>query len=297
MSVAYNNFVFSQLTNKVDATLDCERVETRESTGLAGTSMDSMVSTDGAAMKKAAPPIIAAAAIFGFLFSSARFSQAVGSSWDRDLLLWLNSFAASRLYVWELANNSLFRGFPIFFSIIALWFANDSRERRSQMLVGLLATSVATGLSLWIQFHLATHTRPLLDPAIPLNIADPRWSLDWDRQGSFPSDTATLYFALAAVIFLENRLVGLFCLLWVAAIIAVPRVIFGWHYPTDIVGSLALGLACVLLFNTIPYLRTLLERTLILFESRMYIVHALVFIFLFEAFEVFESVQKFAKIH
>ena len=199
--------------------------------------------------------------------------------------------------MWELANNPLFRGFPVFFSLVALWFADDSRERRSRMLAGLLATCVAIGLSLWIQFHLATHTRPLLDPAIPLNIAEPGWSLDWDRRDSFPSDTATLYFALATVIFLENRLVGPFCLLWVAVIIAVPRVIFGWHYPTDIVGSLVLGLACVPLFNTIPYLRMLFERTLIQFESRMYIVHALVFIFLMEAFETFLSLQKLLKIH
>jgi undecaprenyl-diphosphatase len=98
------------------------------------------------------------------------------------------------------------------------------------------------------------------------------------------------------VIFLENRLVGLFCLLWVAVLIGVPRVIFGWHYPTDIVGSLVLGLACVLLFNTVPYLRALFERTLILSESRMYIVHALVFIFLIEGSELFNSLLKLGKI-
>jgi undecaprenyl-diphosphatase len=92
-------------------------------------------------------------------------------------------------------------------------------------------------------------------------------------------------------------LLGLFCFLWVAVIIAAPRVIFGWHYPTDIVGSLFLGLACVLLFNAIPYLRALFARVLIAFEERMYIVHALVVIFLMEAFEVFESFQKLGKLH
>lgn len=267
----------------------------------AGTSSGSMVAEDGTTKKAAPAPIIAAGAIFGFLFFSARFGQAVGGSWDRDLLLWLNSFAASHGHVWELANNSLFRGFPVLFSLAALWFADDSRERRSRMLAGFLATCVATVLSVWIQFHLATHTRPLLDPAIPLNMAeldliDPQWRLvDWGRRDSFPSDTATLFFAFATVIFLENRLVGLFCLLWVAVIIAVPRVIFGWHYPSDIVGSLFLGMACVLLFNTVLHLRTLFERMLILFESRMYIVHALVVMFLIEASGLFLSLQKLGK--
>ena len=162
--------------------------------------MGSMILADGTPKKAAPAPIIAlAAAIFGLLFFYARFGQAVGSRWDRDLLLWLNSFAASHRYVWELANNALFKGFPVFFSLVALWFDDDSKGRRSRMLVGFLATCVAIGLSLWMQFHLATHTRPLLDLAIPLNIVEPRWILDWDRRGSFPSDTATMYFALATV--------------------------------------------------------------------------------------------------
>ena len=260
---------------------------------LAGTSTGSLVVAAGTTKKAAPALIIAAAAIFGLLFFSAGFSQAVGGNWDRDLLLWLNSFAPGRWYVYELANNPLFRGFPVFFSLGAFWFADDSRERRSRMLAGFLATCVATVLSVWMQFHLATHTRPLLDPAIPLNFAAPSW--DWDRRDSFPSDTSTLFFALATVIFLENRLVGLFCLLWVAVIIAVPRVIFGWHYPTDIIGSLLLGPACVFLFSAIPYPRTLFERTLILFEDHMYIIHALLFISLSEANDLFSSLQKVGK--
>jgi membrane-associated phospholipid phosphatase len=57
---------------------------------------------------------------------------------------------------------------------------------------------------------------------------------------SFPSDTATLFFGLAAVVFVEERLVGLFCFVWVALIIAIPRVIFGFHYASDVIGSLVL---------------------------------------------------------
>jgi membrane-associated phospholipid phosphatase len=163
------------------------------------------------------------------------------------------------------------------------------------MLAGLLAACVATVLSVWIQFHLTTHARPLLDQALPLNIADPRWSSDWDRRNSFPSDTATLFFALAAVIFVENRLVGLFCFLWSVVIITIPRVIFGWHYPTDLAGALVLGPACVFLFNTIPYLRALFARMLILFEGHLYVVHALLFILLSDASTGFLSLQKLGK--
>jgi membrane-associated phospholipid phosphatase len=214
---------------------------------------------------------------------------------DQELLLALNSLAGSDMYVWKLTNNPLLRGFPIFFAIVALWFVVDCRKRRSRMFVGLLAVCVATILSLWLQYHLTAHTRPFLDQALSLKVADPQWRTFWDHTSSFPSDTATLFFALAAVVFLENRLVGFFCFLWVTGIIAIPRIIFGWHYPSDMIGSVILGSGCVYSFNKIPYLRMLFDRTLILFEGRMYVVHALLFIFLAEASNLFLSLQGIGK--
>jgi membrane-associated phospholipid phosphatase len=138
------------------------------------------------------------------------------------------------------------------------------------MLAGLLAVCLATIVSVWLQFHVAVHTRPILDPALHLETVVPPWT--WDRMSSFPSDTATLFFGLAAVVFVEQRLVGLFCFVWVAVIIAIPRVIFGFHYASDIIGSLVPGSACVFIFAGSPYPRRLFDRTLMLFEGRMYIV-------------------------
>jgi membrane-associated phospholipid phosphatase len=219
----------------------------------------------------------------------------ISGDWDRELLLTLNSLVGhdGPHRVWGLASNALLRGFPIFFPLVALWFSGDSIKRRSRMLVALLAACLATVLSVWLQFHLVTHTRPILDPALHLTIVD-RGPI-WDRTGSFPSDTATLFFALATVILLENRLVGLICFLWVAAIIAAPRVAFGWHYPSDIIGSLILGPGFVLLFDRIPYLRMLFERLLMLFEGCMYLIHALLFVVLADASNLFSSLQHVGK--
>lgn len=49
------------------------------------------------------------------------------------------------------------------------------------MLAGLLGVCLATILSVCFQFHVAVHTRPLLDPALHLNTVDVPWS--WDRKG------------------------------------------------------------------------------------------------------------------
>lgn len=212
---------------------------------------------------------------------------------DKEVLLTLNSFGGGNKYLWELASNSLFRGFPLFFSVLALWFSSDQPERRGRMLAGLLAVCLATMLSVWSQFHTVVHTRPILDSALHLETVI--LQKPWDRTNSFPSDTATLFFSLAAVIFVEKRLVGLFCFLWVATIIAIPRVIVGLHYPSDIIGSLVLGSASVFIFANIPYPKRLFERALMWFEGRMYIVHALLFVFLAEASELFISLQALGK--
>jgi len=215
---------------------------------------------------------------------------------DRDLLLALNSLAGSDTrYIWSLGNNDLFRGFPVFFTLIALWFSSDCKKRRSRMLAGLLVVCLTTVLSVWLQFHLTTHIRPLLDQTLPLKVVDPAWRIIWDRTGSFPSDTATLFFGLVTVIFLENRLIGLFCFLWTIAIIALPRVIFGFHNPSDIFGAMILGSDCVLLFSKVRVLRMQVERALVWFEGRMYLVHALLFVYLAETYNMFRSVEGAAK--
>jgi membrane-associated phospholipid phosphatase len=222
----------------------------------------------------------------------------ISGNLDRELLLTLNSLLGkNELYflLFSFLDLPLIRGFPIFFTLIALWFSDDCRKHRSRMIAGLLATCLATVISVWSQHNIPTHIRPLLDPELHLQIADPQWTSHWDRKGSFPSDTATLYFSFAMVILLENRLAGYLCFLWVFAVICGTRVIFGFHYPSDIIGSLILGPGCVYLLNKIPYFGMLFERVLKSLESRIYIVHALLFVFLADAYILFRSLEQLSK--
>jgi membrane-associated phospholipid phosphatase len=218
------------------------------------------------------------------------------SNLDQEILLALNSLAEDHTrFIWKVVDNRLFRAFPITFPLVALWFASDDIKRRSRMLAGLLAVCLATLLSVWCQFHLNIHIRPLVDPTLPLKIVEPYWATMWDHSGSFPSDATTLFFGLSTVAFLENRLIGLFCFVWTAAIVALPRVIFGWHYPSDIIAAVILGSGSVFLFEKAPFLRMLFERLLLKFGSRTYLVHALLFTFLAEASNAFLNLEKIGK--
>lgn len=99
---------------------------------------------------------------------------------DQELLLKLNTLAGAHTALYDdFADNPLFRGLPIFFSLVALWFVDDCGKRRSRMLAGLVGVCIATVLSLWFQFNVAIHTRPLIDAAIHLKAVEPRWIMSW----------------------------------------------------------------------------------------------------------------------
>jgi undecaprenyl-diphosphatase len=214
---------------------------------------------------------------------------------DVEILVRLNALVGvddllDRIVV-ALASNPLFRGFPVIFPLAALWFSGDSRERRSRMLVGLLATAVAAALSIWLQYRFDMHIRPFFDPALHLKSAYPGIGSYFDRRASFPSDTATLFFSLSAVIFRERRIAGAVALLWSLLCAGILRIVLGYHYPSDILGALVLGPGCVYLFATSGILRRLVERALARFESRSYLVHAGVVIFFADAYTLFQGLQ------
>jgi undecaprenyl-diphosphatase len=77
---------------------------------------------------------------------------------------------------------------------------------------------------------------------------------------SFVSDHATLAMALAVGIYLVNRKLGLVGIV-LAVLAGFSRVYMGVHYPTDVVGGLALGMAVALLLApTAVWLLTPLVR-------------------------------------
>lgn len=219
----------------------------------------------------------------------------MGHTFDLRILLYLNSTAPPNSWgatFWDfVGQNPLCRGFPIFFSVVVLWFSNDSIERRSRMLLGLLGTCAAVLLSVWLQHHLNVHTRPFLDPSLHLQSTPPAWSVGLEHLNSFPSDTATLFFSLATVILLENRIAGGVAFLWASIAAGAARVATGWHYPSDILGALLLGPSCVLLITRARPIQAFFARLLERSGQRIYIVHAILFLFLADAYVLLEGIQ------
>jgi membrane-associated phospholipid phosphatase len=215
---------------------------------------------------------------------------------DHDLILRLNSIVMDneifKIIAATLVDNPLIRGFPVLFPLLILWFSDDSHKRRSQMVIGLLATCLAVTLSILTQHYLSVHTRPFLDQTLSLKIYDRRvHELFFGNTSSFPSDTATFYFSICTIVFLERPLLGSIAMLWSLVASGLARVALGWHYPSDVIGSLVLGPGCVYLITKIKYLDILAERGLDIFKSHTYIIDSLFVIFVADAYDLFPGLR------
>ncbi|MBI3784553.1 MAG: phosphatase PAP2 family protein [Deltaproteobacteria bacterium] len=137
------------------------------------------------------------------------------------------------------AQADLLKGGVILTLLWWVWFREGKDKGRDQSVVlatiigAIVAVLLARSLAVILPFRL----RPVLYFRNP---GDPPLDLlkEWS---SFPSDHASLYFALATGIFMAARQLGAFSLAYVALCICFPRVHLGLHYPTDILAGAALG--------------------------------------------------------
>jgi undecaprenyl-diphosphatase len=130
--------------------------------------------------------------------------------------------------------------------ILAWWRIVRRKAKREDAVAGfagLLWTPLAAGIALLVNIPirgLVERPRPFVEHK----------GLDVLVEGkgdySFVSDHSTLAMALAVGVFMVHRRYGLVGIL-LAVLAGVSRVYMGVHYPTDVVGGLALGAAVALL--------------------------------------------------
>lgn len=214
---------------------------------------------------------------------------------DTELLLTLNGLL--RTYFWlpkavsGLALNPIARGVPVFVPLVVLWFSPDHIARRGHMALGLAGVCFGTLLSVLLQKHLHVNIRPTFDPSLHLyRVINLDLSV-WDRISSFPSDTATLYFALSTVIFLEWRWGGALAYAWSFITAGICRIALGFHYPSDFAAGIVLGVGTVYLFTSIPLIINWVQYHLELTETRKPWIHAALFLFLADAYSQFQGLQ------
>jgi membrane-associated phospholipid phosphatase len=129
----------------------------------------------------------------------------------------------------------------------ATWFfARPGGSLRSKLAAASAGASVLVALlANAVLGHLWYHARPFVD--------HPRQTVLLVHHGadnSFPSDHASVAFAVAFAVLVFHRRLGLL-LLVVAAAVGVDRILVGVHYPVDVGASVLVGLGSALLVTTV----------------------------------------------
>ena len=154
------------------------------------------------------------------------------------LLVLLASPDASRdvfLFAKALADGAFYVGACL---LVFVWVLGNSSDRRSAVAATLSALTALSLAAVISSFYF--HPRPFM------NGLSPNY-LQHASDSSFPSDHATVLFAIAASFRVSSP--PSMRSIWIAALaIAVAvswsRVFLGVHYPLDILGGALLGLAC-----------------------------------------------------
>ncbi|HEX5727371.1 MAG TPA: phosphatase PAP2 family protein [Longimicrobiaceae bacterium] len=207
--------------------------------------------------------LIAGVALLGvcvFLFVTLAYQVMEGrtSGFDRAILLWLNRHSSPGLDQWALEVTALGASLVVWMLVaVASVFLWVSKHRYSVLLlwVAILGTGIVSSTLK------AFYGRPRPD-VFP-------WRTPYAPMASFPSGhSMTAMVAYGTLAYLIARLEptpGLRRLTFVFAgavivLIGVSRMYLGVHWPTDVIGGFAMGLAwaafCALSIEALRYFRT-----------------------------------------
>ena len=131
-----------------------------------------------------------------------------------------------------------------------LWFKDETgpeeRKRSNhQIIIGILVGCLLGVFATRVLTHvLPFRTRPVFATELHL-ISIFQLPADLDHKTSFPSDHATLFFALATGFFFRSRRIGTWALLYTVLVVCFPRVFLGYHYPSDILVGGLVGVGAV----------------------------------------------------
>jgi undecaprenyl-diphosphatase len=218
-------------------------------------------------------------------------------SFDFTIVLFLNKFAGkSRLFdtsVVLLSNRHILDGVLFVAVLWLIWFKDKREQSRIRLFMGGVAAVLAGLLSRLLQLTLPFHVRPLYNTDLTLTLPiGVQWGAlkHWN---SFPSDHASLFFALATLIWISDRRLGLFAFFW-AAITSCTRIYLCLHYPTDVLGGAALGIFMVILFQRLPLPRVV-YRLLDWERYHSPSFYAVAFIASYQAATLFEDLRGIAQ--
>ena len=239
-------------------------------------------------------PFIAGTALLAVCGLIAALRQ---EAWEYPVLRVLNAnagrWALLDRTVHALTTRDLLEGVVFVALLWYLWFHTTDTDIRARLLTGTLAASLAGVSSRLLQIGLPTHLRPLHTPALgfvpPIGVEPDALN----HFNSFPSDHGAIYFGLALVIHRIHPRLGIFAFTW-AMIVNMARIYDGYHFPSDVLGSIGLGVLVVSLFEN-RWCQQVARRVLVFEQTRRPEFYALAFVITYQVATLFDDVRQIGR--
>ncbi|MDB5408670.1 MAG: phosphatase family protein [Rhodospirillales bacterium] len=142
------------------------------------------------------------------------------------------------------SDSTMLRTAPFLVPLWYFWMAPsaDLERRRRVIMSTLLGVAVSLVANRVIASFLPFRVRPMFTEGIGFHALSVNPPMDLENWSSFPSDNATFFFALATGLFFLTRRYGIYLWLHALAVICLPRIYMGIHYPSDIAVGAVLGI-------------------------------------------------------
>ena len=169
--------------------------------------------------------------------------------YDESVFLWINGLGGHSSVIDNIFSAIANDYFVIILScmiLILLWTGTRNPDKRRHIQKGIMVATSSLGISqLAVNFINDIWVRPRPFETLDVNLlfyppTDP----------SFPSNSASVLFALSWGIFIYDRKAGSI-MLAISTIMSFSRIYVGIHYPLDILGGAALALVIALFFTVV----------------------------------------------
>ena len=148
--------------------------------------------------------------------------------------------------------------------LIALWFGTRDAVQRKINQMAVIVAAISLGISqAAVDILNGFFFRPRPFTLLPTHLL-----FYAPHDSSFPSNAATIAFAVAFGVFFVNRHAGRW-LLVIATVLSLARVYVGVHYPSDVLGGAALAALTAWLISLIVKNRRVWVRQLLDFLEQL----------------------------
>jgi undecaprenyl-diphosphatase len=173
-------------------------------------------------------------------------------AFDKAIIAWFRDFADTSWIIdyssFCIADNNLLKG-GVFLAVVwGFWFRRSGDQARTRALIistlaaGLLAIGINEALKMVAPMRIRPYAASIPDIYFPIDLAI-------KSESSFPSDHASLFFALATGFWFLSRRTAVAAFLYTAVVICVPRICLGLHYPSDLLAGMCIGAGSAWLVN------------------------------------------------